>query len=69
MLGAVLTGIIYKAHTLVEWQAIQTWRIEWLLAAAASATDGHLTENKSVSADLPPSFPAVNQKPQSIRRP
>ena len=46
MLGAVLTGIIYKAHTLVEWQAIQTWRIEWLLAAAAALLTGILLKIK-----------------------
>lgn len=34
--AAMLTGLIYKADTLVDWQAIQLWRIEWLLAASAA---------------------------------
>jgi hypothetical protein len=42
MLCAALTGVIYKAHSLMEWQAIQTWRIEWLLAAAAALLAGIL---------------------------
>jgi len=32
-LGAILTGVIYSAATALEWQAVQTWRIEWMLAA------------------------------------
>jgi hypothetical protein len=32
---ALLTGFIYTATTLVDWQAVQLWRIEWLLAAIA----------------------------------
>ena len=35
LIAAVLTGFLYAATTLQDWQAIQTWRIEWLLAAAA----------------------------------
>lgn len=40
MIAAVLTGFIYKAQTLVEWQAVQIWRIEWLLGAAAALLAG-----------------------------
>lgn len=42
MVGAALTGIIYKAETLVDWQAVQIWRIEWLLAAAVALLAGIL---------------------------
>jgi hypothetical protein len=35
-LAAVLTGVVYRQDTLVDWQAVQTWRIEWLLAAIVS---------------------------------
>ena len=33
LLAAILTGILFSAATPVEWQAIQTWRVEWLLGA------------------------------------
>ena len=28
-------GLIYSATTVLDWQAIQVWRLEWLLAATA----------------------------------
>lgn len=34
-LCAVGTGLVYSATTVLDWQAIQVWRLEWLLAAAA----------------------------------
>jgi zinc ribbon protein len=42
LVAAVLTGLLYKADTLVDWQAIQLWRIEWLLAASAAMLAGIL---------------------------
>ena len=42
MLGAVLTGFIYKEDTLVDWQAVQIWRTEWLLGGAAALLAGIL---------------------------
>lgn len=33
VIAAAVTGLVYSANTLVDWQAVQTWRIEWLLAA------------------------------------
>jgi hypothetical protein len=30
------TGVIYKTGTLADWQAMQIWRIEWLLGASAA---------------------------------
>ena len=35
-LGAILSGVIYRADTMLEWQAVQTWRIEWMLASAVA---------------------------------
>jgi hypothetical protein len=35
-LGAILSGIIYHTDTMLEWQAVQTWRIEWMLASAVA---------------------------------
>jgi hypothetical protein len=42
IVAAVLTGIIYPASTLVDWQAVQIWRSEWLLAAVAALLTGIL---------------------------
>jgi hypothetical protein len=36
VVAAIVTGFLYTANTLNDWQAIQTWRIEWLLAAAVA---------------------------------
>jgi hypothetical protein len=35
-LATVMTGMVYNTATIAEWQAVQTWRIEWLLAMLAS---------------------------------
>ena len=39
---AVGTGLVYAAATLTDWQAVQIWRIEWLLAAAVAFLVGTL---------------------------
>jgi uncharacterized protein (DUF983 family) len=35
LLAALFTGLFFNATTLLDWQAVQVWRIEWLLAAIA----------------------------------
>jgi len=40
--GAVGVSLFYRASNLAEFQAIQMWRIEWLLAATASFVAGIL---------------------------
>jgi len=42
VLAAVCVGFIYSANTLVDWQAVQTWRIEWMLAAVVAFVVGIL---------------------------
>lgn len=42
VLGAVGVSLFYKASNLAEFQAIQMWRVEWLLAATASFLAGIL---------------------------
>lgn len=44
--GALLVGLL-TAKTLVDWQAIQFYRVEWLLAATASFVAGILLKNPS----------------------
>lgn len=41
-IGAGVMGVIYRTDTLVDWQAVQIWRIEWLLAALAALLAGVL---------------------------
>jgi len=42
VVAAVSVGFIYSANTLVDWQAVQTWRIEWMLAAVVAFAAGIL---------------------------
>jgi len=39
---AAATGLAYSTTTLVDWQAVQIWRIEWLLASATAFLAGIL---------------------------
>jgi hypothetical protein len=44
--GALLVGLL-TAKTFVDWQAIQFYRAEWLLAATASFVAGILLKKPS----------------------
>jgi hypothetical protein len=45
--GAIGVSLFYKASNLAEFQAIQMWRIEWLLAATAAFVAGILLKKPS----------------------
>ncbi len=47
LLAAVLTGVVYTAATVLDWQAVQLWRLEWLLAAIAAFTAGMLLKHSA----------------------
>ena len=47
LLGALSVSIIFTARTMLDWQAIQMWRIEWLLAAIASFGAGCLLKKSA----------------------
>ena len=47
VLGALGVSLFYRASNLAEFQAIQMWRIEWLLAATASFVAGILLRKSS----------------------
>jgi len=36
VVGALAVSVFFSARTALDWQAIQLWRIEWLLAAVAA---------------------------------
>jgi hypothetical protein len=40
--GALAVTVFFSARTALDWQAIQLWRIEWLLAAAVAFVAGCL---------------------------
>jgi hypothetical protein len=46
VVAAIVTGFFYTATTLLDWQAVQIWRIEWLLGAIALFTAGILIRKK-----------------------
>jgi len=49
--GAIGVSLFYRASNLAEFQAIQMWRIEWLLAATASFVAGILLKKPSEDDD------------------
>jgi len=42
LICAVCVGLVFSAATILDWQAVQLWRIEWLLAATACFLAGIL---------------------------
>ncbi len=45
--GAIGVGLIFTVQTTLDWQAVQVWRIEWLLGASASFLAGILLKKSS----------------------
>ncbi len=42
VLGALSVSVFFSARTVLDWQAIQLWRIEWLLGAVVAFAAGCL---------------------------
>jgi uncharacterized protein (DUF983 family) len=42
VIAAITTGLMYTATTTLDWQAIQVWRIQWLLGALVAFAAGIL---------------------------
>ncbi|MBZ5667917.1 MAG: hypothetical protein LAO30_25430 [Acidobacteriia bacterium] len=42
VIGALAVSVFFSARTVLDWQAIQLWRIEWLLGAVAAFGAGCL---------------------------
>jgi uncharacterized protein (DUF983 family) len=47
VIAAAVTGLLFTVNTLVDWQAVQVWRIEWLLAGVAAFVAGLLLKKKA----------------------
>jgi hypothetical protein len=45
ILGAIAVGLIYSVQSLADFQAIQLWRLEWLLAALVAFVAGILLKH------------------------
>lgn len=48
VVAAIATGFMYTAGTVLDWQAVQIWRVEWLLGAAAAFLAGILLKKAEV---------------------
>src|SRR5258708_26858267 len=46
MIPTLVIGFIYTTNTLLDWQAVQVWRIEWLLTATVFFVAGILLKKK-----------------------
>jgi hypothetical protein len=46
VIAAIVTGFVFTATTLLDWQAVQMWRIEWLLGSVAMFAAGFLLKKK-----------------------
>jgi len=44
-IAAVAVGFIYSATTLVDWQAVQIWRMEWMLGSIIAMLAALLLKN------------------------
>jgi hypothetical protein len=42
VLMAILTGLVLTVATVADWQSVQAWRVEWLLASVAAFLAGIL---------------------------
>jgi len=47
LVAALSVGVLFTARTALDWQAIQLWRIEWLLAGIAGFAAGCLLKKWS----------------------
>ena len=49
VLGALLVGVIYTANTVLDWQAVQLWRIQWMLGAMVAFVAAILLNKKKTA--------------------
>lgn len=45
--GAFLVGLVFTVQTTLDWQAVQLWRIEWLLGASVAFLAGILLKKSA----------------------
>ena len=47
LVGAIGVGVVFTVQTTLDWQAVQVWRIEWLLGASAAFLAGILLKKSA----------------------
>ena len=48
-IAALVVGAFYQVETIADWQAVQIFRVEWLLAAIACLLIGILLKSRSAA--------------------
>jgi len=51
-IAGIAVGFIYSAQTLVDWQAVQVWRIEWMLGSLIAFVAALLLKSSGRAAPL-----------------
>jgi hypothetical protein len=46
LFGALLTGLIFSAQNFADFQAVQLWRMQWLIGAVAAFVAGILLKTR-----------------------
>lgn len=49
VIGAAVIGAFYQIETVADWQAVQIWRVEWLLGGVLCVLAAILLKNRAVS--------------------
>ena len=49
IIGAIFVGLVYTANTVLDWQAVQVWRIQWLLGALVAFAAAILLNKKKAA--------------------
>jgi hypothetical protein len=47
LFGAIVVGFVFSPQTLLDWQAVQIWRVQWLLGAVAAFVAGILLKRSA----------------------
>ena len=49
IIGAIMVGLVYTANTVLDWQAVQVWRIQWMLGALVAFAAAILLNKKKTA--------------------
>jgi len=47
LLAALLVGMVYSGHTFADFEAVQLWRMQWLVAALVAFVAGILLKSRA----------------------
>ncbi len=49
VIGAIMVGLVYSANTVLDWQAVQIWRVQWMLGALVAFAAAILLNKKKAA--------------------